>query len=295
MSSKKADLLLLCVAAIGGSGFIGMKYLLEWGFSTFQIISGRFFVACLFLVVCFFPYIKKIKKEEIKAGFLMGLFLFGVFCFMTIGLHYCTPSVNAFLTNTQAVLVPFLMWIIFKQRPEKHNFLAAVIAVIGIGFISMEGSFSMSLGAFLSLLGSVCYALQMVVTGKFSKQCNPICLTIVEDFTVLIFASLFAVFLEGSLPPITMQAAGVFAGIGFFCTGVCFLLQSIAQKYTTEAKTALLISSESVFAACFSALLYGERMKLQGYIGCFLIFCAIVLAETKFSFFTQNKKEETEI
>lgn len=295
MNSKKADFLLLCTAAIGGTGFIGMKYILEWGFSTFQTIAGRFFVACLFMLLCFFPQIKKIKKEEIKAGFFMGLFLFGVFCFMTMGLHSCTPSVNAFLTNTQAVVVPFLMWLLLKQRPDRYSFLAAVIAVAGIALISVQGNFSMNFGAVLSLLASICYALQMIVTGKFSKQNNPICLTIAEDVTVLILSCLFAVFFEGRLPAITMKAAGVFTGIGIFCTGVCFLFQSIAQKYTTESKTAILISSESVFAAIFSALLYGERMKLQGYIGCFLIFCAVILAETKFAFFAQDKKEEREI
>lgn len=58
------------------------------------------------------------------------------------------------------------------------------------------------------------------------------------------------------------------------------MLQSVGQKYTSANKTALIITTESIFAAILSALLYGERLTLRGYIGCILIFGAVLLAET---------------
>ncbi|MBR2852199.1 MAG: EamA family transporter, partial [Anaerotignum sp.] len=54
---------------------------------------------------------------------------------------------------------------------------------------------------------------------------------------------------------------------------------------------AIIITSESIFAAIFSALLYGERMTLRGYLGCIIIFVAMALAEQKKSVDKANKIE----
>ena len=76
MNSKKADILLIFAAFVGGAGFIGMKYLLEAGYNTFQTIYGRFFVASVFMAIVFKNNLKGITKNDIKGGFITGVFLF---------------------------------------------------------------------------------------------------------------------------------------------------------------------------------------------------------------------------
>ena len=61
---QKGDLFLLLAAMIGGLGFMSMKYLLEWKFTPFQIIVGRFFTATMVLYVFYLKELKKITKDE---------------------------------------------------------------------------------------------------------------------------------------------------------------------------------------------------------------------------------------
>lgn len=71
-------------------------------------------------------------------------------------------------------------------------------------------------------------------------------------------------------------------------TFVCFLVQTIAQKYTTPSKTSLFLSLESVFAAIFGVMLLGEELTLRKLVGFALIFASILLIELDIPVF-QNK------
>jgi drug/metabolite transporter (DMT)-like permease len=69
----------------------------------------------------------------------------------------------------------------------------------------------------------------------------------------------------------------LFAGV--FATGLAFTLQVIGQRYTTAPQAAIFLSTESLFAALFGAIILGEKIPALGYAGGLLIFMAILLAE----------------
>ena len=121
MMKHKGDWLLLLAAFIGGGGFISLKYLLDWGYDPFQVIFGRFLTAsvCMCLVYC--KRLKRITKEEWRVGSILGALLAAMFLLMTVGLQYTTPSVNAFLVNIPAVIVPFVCWGVFRQKPNRNQ------------------------------------------------------------------------------------------------------------------------------------------------------------------------------
>lgn len=66
---------------------------------------------------------------------------------------------------------------------------------------------------------------------------------------------------------------------GIFSSGVAFTLQAIGQRYTTSAQAAIFLSSEALFAAFFGAVFLGDRLTLTGFIGCGLIFAAMIAVE----------------
>jgi len=68
-----------------------------------------------------------------------------------------------------------------------------------------------------------------------------------------------------------------FAGI--VAVGLGFTLQLVAQRHTSAASAALILSLESVFAAFFGWLFLGETLALIAIVGCCLIFLSVVLAE----------------
>lgn len=61
------------------------------------------------------------------------------------------------------------------------------------------------------------------------------------------------------------------------CTGVCFLLQTIGQKYTPPSAAAVILTLESVFGTLLSILFYHERLTLRVAAGFVLIFAAVLI------------------
>ena len=275
----KGDWLLLLAAFIGGGGFISLKYLLDWGYDPFQVIFGRFLMAsvCMCLVYC--RRLKRITKQEWKVGVGLGILLAAMFLLMTIGLQYTTPSVNAFLVNIPAVLVPFVCWGIFRQKPSRSCFLAAGMTFFGVCCLSLTADFHMDFGAILSLLSAVAFSLQMAFLGNMTKGCDSVHIAIVENLATLAVMAVILMFTGWDMPALHLPAFLNFFYVGAFCTALYFILQSIGQQSTAPNQAAIIITTEAIFAAFFSAVLYGERMSLRGYIGCAVIFLAMVLAE----------------
>ena len=275
----KGDMKLFLAAFIGGSGFISSKYLLDWGYTPYQVIFGRFLVAALCLGIFYWKAWKNITKSEWKVGSILGLLLAVTFLLLTLGLQYTTPSVNAFLCNTQAVVVPFICWFAFRQKPAASVILAAVVTVIGVAMLSVTDGLRLDLGAVLSFGASIAFSLQMALMGRMIADCDSVHIALVENAVVAVLAFFISLIMGGDVPPLSQGAVGNFLNAGILCTGVYFVLQSVGQRYTSASKTALIITTESIFAAVISAVLYGERLTLRGYVGCILIFGAVLLAE----------------
>jgi len=67
--------------------------------------------------------------------------------------------------------------------------------------------------------------------------------------------------------------------LGLLSTGVAFLLQTVAQQWTTQTRAAILMSTESVFGTLMSALFLHEQLTLRAIIGSAVVFAAILVAE----------------
>ena len=278
---NKGDWLLLLAAFIGGGGFISLKYLLDWGYDPFQVIFGRFLMASVCMCLVYHKRLKKITKKEWKVGGILGALLAAMFLLMTVGLQYTTPSVNAFLVNIPAVIVPFICWGVFRQRPTKNHFLAAGMTLVGVCCLSLTADFRIDLGAALSLLAAVAFSLQMAFLGNLTEGCDSVHIALTENMATLAVMMVIVTFTGWDMPALTLPSLGNFFFLGAFCTAAYFALQSVGQQITSPNKAAIIITSESIFATFFSAILYGERMSLRGYLGCVIIFAAMALAEQK--------------
>ncbi|MCG8499544.1 MAG: DMT family transporter [Firmicutes bacterium] len=279
-----ADVALLLVAIIWGSGFIATKFALDADISPFYMMTFRFTIASLILCIVFIRKLKKMNKSVIRSGIIIGIFLFGGFAMQTIGLQYTTPSKNAFLTAVNVVIVPFLYWMVSRKKPDNYAVGAAVLCFLGIGFLTVEAGFAINIGDALTLVCAVFFACHIVSVGYFAKEMDPISLTIVQMITAAVLSGICAVFFEQQ--PKIWGVKGMLAVgyLGIFSTFIAFLIQNTAQKHTTATKTAILLSTESVFGTLFSITLLKEQLTYKMLIGCFVIFAAIIISETKLSF-----------
>ena len=168
-----SKLLLLLVAMIWGSGFPATKIILDSGIKPFEFLGIRFFITAL-VMLCIMRMKKiKIEKAERNLGMLAGVILFLAFAFQTVGLVYTTASKNAFITGANVIFVPYITWVITKEKPKLIYIISSIICFIGIGFLSFEENLTINFGDFLTFICAICFALQIVVIGSRIKNKNP--------------------------------------------------------------------------------------------------------------------------
>lgn len=275
-----ADLILLLVAFLWGTTFVGGKYALNY-FTPLYIIAIRFILAFSMMAIGFRKELKTLTKKDIKGGAIVGTILFIAFATQLIALQYTEAGKQAFLAGTYVVMVPFISWWLHKKKPDNSSFLGAFICFLGIGLLTLNASFSISFGDSLTLFSSLFFAGHIISNGYFVDDIGPVKLTIVQFGTVALLSSVSALIFEPF--PTNVEANGVYAllYLGVLCTGVAYFLQTIGQKYALSTHTAIILSLEAVFGSILALMILGEVFTFKMLLGCASILAAILIIELK--------------
>ena len=283
---RKSALGRLCLIGctfLWGTSFVVLKSALD-AMPTLWILAIRFLGAALLMALFGAKQLAKLDRSYWKGGTVMGLFLTAAYIIQTYGLVYTTPGKNAFLTATYCVLVPFLWWVIRRQKPERSHVIAAVICFVGIGLVSLQEHLTVNPGDLITIFCGLFYGLHIIATSVWAKDRDAVLLSMVQFLTAAVIC--FA--LAPLVSPFPSQVpADTWLRIGYLCimcTGVCFLLQTIGQKYTPANEVAIFLTLESVFGAAISVLFFHENLTVQVFCGFVLIFLAVLISETKPAF-----------
>ncbi|MDD3513676.1 MAG: DMT family transporter [Synergistaceae bacterium] len=274
-----ADISLVFVALFWGIGFVAMKDALDT-FPTFWLLTLRFGSAALLMGILFRRRLAAITKEDIRAGAIIGVFLFLGFATQTLGLNYTTPGKQAFLTATYVVIVPFLSWGLRRIFPGALSFFASFICLVGMGMLTLqEGVLSIGKGDTLTLVCAFFFACQLIAIEYFAAKKDPMILALLQILMVCLL-SLPAALVFETWPG--FQGGSGLLSIAYtvvFCTIFAFAVQNTAQKFTPSTHTAILLSLESVFGALSGIYFLGEVFTPRMAAGCALIFVAVLLTE----------------
>lgn len=250
------------------------------------LLGIRFTAAGIILALVLWKRIRRLfSLKLLGAGAVLGVFDFAAFWAQTVGLEHTTPGINAFLTATYCVIVPFLWWIIARKRPTVFNIGAAVLAVVGIWLVSVTSAgetLALGFGEGMTLLCALLFALHMVFVSKFSRVHDVLALTAFQFLAEGLLGCFVGAGFE-VLPPVADITPTIVVSMAFltvFASIIAFGIQNVALAHVPPAQASLFLSLESVFGVLFSVLLYGEMLTGRLVLGFALIFIAIVVSET---------------
>ena len=274
-------LLIIAATIIWGSSFVIVKDVTN-SMPPAWILVVRFTAAAIIMAVAFLKYRELyFERSHVGFGLLFGLAMFLAYYTQTIGITDTTPGKNAFLTGTYCVIVPFLAWVLVRRRPNRYNIVAAVLCIVGIGFISLDGSLTMRFGDAMTLVCAVFYALHIILVSQFAQGRNIYVLTMWQFVGVaicsLIVGGLFEPMPDWAAVPMDCWISLAYLAVA--CTTVALLFQNIGQAHLPPASAALLLSLESVFGVAFSVALGAETLTLRIVFGFALVFVAIIVSE----------------
>ncbi len=274
---------LIATTLIWGTSFVVFKSALE-DITPLWVLAIRFGGAALIMLLAAIPKLKELDKNYVIGGAVMGLCLAAAYTLQTYGLVYTTPGKNAFLTATYCILVPFLYWLLFKKKPDRYNVSAAVICLVGMGFVCLNDDLSVNLGDMLTVSCGLFFGLHIIATSHYVEGRNVLLLTMLQFAVAGALCLVFAMLFEPRPANIPGSSWVSIAYLTVVCTGVCFFLQTVGQKYTPPSAVAVIMTLESVFGTALSIIMGQENITVKIAFGFCLIFVAIFISETKLEF-----------
>lgn len=294
-NTQIAKISLITVAIAWGATFLPIQYMLK-NINVPSFLFFRFLISAILLCIISLKIGIKFDKTSTKFGVILGIFMFLDFMFQTYALNYTFSSTVAFIIGLNVVIVPFLMYFIFKIHLSFNAILGAVMAVLGLFLLSGTSGLRLGFGEVLSLISAFAYALHVVYTGRFARACNIYILLITQFFTMsfltLIYALFFATPSKNSLN--LFGGFEIWLSINFiymiiftavFATVIAFFVQTKAQIYLTPAQTSLILILEPVSAGFIGYFIGNELLSKAQIFGAILIITAILINElnlTKF-------------
>ena len=265
---------LLATTAVWGGAFLVMKDSLVRQ-DVYSFLASRFILAAAFMFIYKPKSLTGLDRKFVKRAVLIGLLLCSGFIFQTYGLTQTTVSNTGFITGLYLVFTPLISWILLKREIFKVQWLAVLVATIGLYFISFNG-ISFGIGEILVLISALLFAGQIVALGEWSDGENTYALTLIQ---ILVSAVIFfALSLKDGfqMPPDNAVWSAVFY-TAFFATFLGFLIQVKAQSVMSATVAGVLLAMETPFALFFGLYFDNDPLTLRIISGGTLVLIAMAL------------------
>ncbi len=242
-----------------------------------DFLATRFTIATLVMVIARPRSLTFITGKLLFRGIVIGAFLGLAYIFQTVNLGLTTAAITGFLTGLYVVLTPIFARLFFKQRIRAQVWFGAILAVIGLGFISITG-WSFEPGQLWGIACAAMFAAHIVALGRWSPGLDSYALTVVQLGTVTLVFWMGAL-VDGYQPPpnFSVWFAVVFTAV--FATAIGFFVQTWAQSKMDASRVAVVLTLEVVFTALISVLVGQETLLPKTVIGGAIIVLAMLVVE----------------
>ena len=283
----QADALLLGVAVIWGSAFVaqawGMDHIGPMGYTGVRFLLGAAHVAPFAwlerraLRRAAHPELGPRDRVQIVG---LGLILCAGAALQQIGIQFTSVTNAGFLTAGYVPMVPLLGWWLFQHRPHPLVWVCALACLLGTWMLTGGQAVAFNVGDAWVLASAVPWALHVAFTGVVAQRTGaPFGMAFGQFLAVGLASLLIALGTEELAWSHIEAAAGAIAYGGLLSVGVGYTGQVLAQRFTQAGDAAIILSSETVFAALFGAWLMGDRLTPLAWSGCAVILASIVVVQ----------------
>ena len=265
-----ASIVLAVVALVWGTTYAVIKDTLSV-VQPFSLMMFRFGFSALILSLMYLKKIKIIKGVDLKRGIIIGIFMFLAFYFLIVSIRFTTASKFSFIVGAYVLIVPFLSWVINKTKLDRYAIVGAILATIGLAFLTMERGAVFNLWDLVAGCCSFFFAAHMIAIEKYSGDSDPILLTIIQFITTAVLFIILTGIKEGYDFTVLPEIKWTLGYLVIISTIIPFAIQNIVQRYISSTSTALILTLQSAFGSIFAVYYLDERMTKQMIIGLSLI------------------------
>ena len=282
-NSLKADLMLLVVTLCWGISYILIDVCVA-EINPLALNAIRFLTAFVVAYICAFPKMRHVSRETIKYAFYISIQLFLVYTSVTYGVKYTSLSNCGFLCALSTVFTPIVGFFIYKKHPEKKIIPVVIICTIGIGLVSLDSHFKPALGDILCILCAFAYAFDLQITENAVKkpEVDAFQLGVIQLGFVGLYMLVANLIIPGMAQTLIPHSGKVWAAalfLAIFCTGLSFIVQAVAQQYTSANHVGVIYALEPVFSGIAAFFIAGEILLPRAYVGAVLMIASLFIME----------------
>ena len=245
---------------------------------VFAFLALRFALAALLML----PLLKRtrggmgvgggISRQSLAGGGMLGILLFSVFAFQTLGLERTSAAKCGFVTGLNVAWVALLSGALLR-RGAARAWAATAMAVGGLWMLTAPDSSSFNFGDFLTLICSLFIALHILALDRWGGRHSSADLAFLQFAFVALASLATSLVWEPRFFPEVWSGDLIFAfaltALG--ATVFSFWAQTHFQHRTTPLRAGLIFILEPVFAAAFAVMFYGENLPPTAWAGAALM------------------------
>lgn len=294
-NTAKADLWLVVVTLLAAISWIFSKEAVML-MSPLLFISMRFFLAGLLLTFVGFKQIKSLNWNQYKQAIVAGaVFAIGM-CSWVMGLYSgVSVTVGGFLTSLAVLMTPVLARLFFGETPPASTWYALPVAMIGLGYLSLNDALVVETGQLFFIAASLFFALFFILSTRasnhrevggldeimdISEKVPTLSLTAITLLTVGILAGCLSLVVESwslTTDNISIQLIGWVLASAFIGTATRFFIQTHALSLSSNSHGVVIMVVEPIWTALLAALWFGEMLAGNDFVGCALIFVSLII------------------
>lgn len=286
MTRTQANLLLTLAALIWGSAFV-VQQIGTGNLGTISFTGARFLLGALVVLPFAVRQFRRVERGErpFQRRDWFGLIATGlVLCTAAVlqqhGILRTSVANAGFLTAVYVPLVPIIGLLFLRRRVHWSVWPASCGCLAGTYIMSGAQGFDFRLGDLWVLSSTLFWAVHVILVGIMAWRTRaPLVVATTQFFVCGLTGLVVGLLVE---QPTLADFLGALYGIcyvGVFSVGLAFTMQVVGQRFTPAADAAIILSSETVFAALAGFIFLDERLAAVRIAGAGLILCSILAVE----------------
>lgn len=286
MTRIQANLVLLLAALIWGSTFV-VQQVATGGLGAITFTASRFFLGGLVVlpmaIIQYFRIQRTLDPITLKHWLGMiftGCALFTAAALQQEGIFHTTVANAGFLTALYVPLVPLLAFFVMRTRVHWSVWPSAIACLVGTYVMSGAQSIHLGTGDLWVISSALFWAIHVLMVGAMATRTQaPLVVAAVQFMVCAAVGMCVGVIVES---PTLADFKGAYFGIlyvGILSVGTAFTLQVIAQRFSPASDAAIILSSETVFAALAGLIFLGQGLSIAQITGATLIFAGILMVQ----------------
>ncbi|MDI3489899.1 MAG: hypothetical protein PWP11_1176 [Thauera sp.] len=274
----KADLLLVLATLVAAAGWIFSKEALA-GMPPLQFVGVRFLLAGVVLAALGWNQLRALDRAGLRGSLLVGTLFAVAMAFWIKGLEHARHlGEGAFISSLGIVLVPLIGRLFFGDRPPRLTWVAMPVALGGFACLSLEHGFRFEPGQWFFIAAAVVFAILLNLNSRVVRNVSPLALSAIQVSMVGGLMLPLSALTESWPDAVSTPVLGWLLASALIATTLRFFIQLYGQSLTTPSHAAVILMLEPMWTAIVAAWWFGERMTTLQFVGCGLIFAALVLS-----------------